>query len=363
MSTPPGRAGIILEKILDTSPTGILVLNRDDEIALANDRAVELLGAAEEEELIGLPYDASQWEVVDSDGEPLSDDELPYREVLESRGPVYARELGLTNVEGERVWISISLAPILDDGSVAGVVASFTDVSELRATQQSLSEQRERLEAIASVIAHDLRNPLGIINGYVQLIEETGDLQHLDDIRAATDRMETIIDDMLTLARVGTKAVETEPVELSSAAEAAWRNVETADATLVSDSEMVLAADRSLLLQLLENLLRNSVEHGSTSNRPEADDSVEHAGTDVTVTVDALSDGDGFLVEDDGPGIPPDQRTEVFSFGYSGESEGTGLGLAIVQQIADVHGWTVSVEEGTDGGARFELRNVERPSS
>jgi PAS domain S-box-containing protein len=348
MSTPPGRVGIILEKILETSPTGIVVLNGNHEIALANDRAVGLLGAADEDELIGVRYDAADWKPLDSSGDPLPGDELPYAEVLESREPVYAREIGITNAAGERQWLSVGLAPILEDDAVAGVVASFNDVTELRSTQQSLSKQRERLEAISSVIAHDLRNPLGIIDGYAELIQETGELEHLAQIRTAVDRMEAIIDDMLTLARVGAQAVETEPVELEEAVETAWGNVGTDAATLVCATGATFEADRSLLLQLFENLFRNSVEH---------------AGTDVTVTADALPDGDGFLVEDDGPGIPPGQRADVFSFGYSSESEGTGLGLAIVRQVADVNGWEVAVEDGTDGGARFEIRGVEPPAA
>lgn len=348
MSTPPGRAGIILEKILDTSPTGIVVLNGDGEVALANDRAVDLLGAADENELLGVRYDAADWNPLDSSGDPLSDDELPYAEVLESKEAVFAREIGITNVAGEQQWLSVGLAPILEEDEVAGVVASFNDVTELRSTQQSLSKQRERLEAISSVIAHDLRNPLGVINGYVELIEETGELEHLAKIRTAVDRMEAIIDDMLTLARVGAQAAETEPVGLEGVVESAWGNVGTDAATLVCATEARLEADRSLLLQLLENLFRNGVEH---------------AGADVTVTVDSLPDGNGFLVEDDGTGIPPDQRADVFSFGYSSESEGTGLGLAIVEQIADVHGWEVSIGDGTDGGARFEIRRVEQPAS
>jgi PAS domain S-box-containing protein len=348
MSTPPGRAGIILEKILDTSPTGIVVLNGDGEVALANDRAVDLLGAADEDELIGVRYDAADWDPLDSSGDPLADGELPYAEVLESKEPVYAREIGITNAAGEQQWLSVGLAPILEDDEVVGVVASFNDVTELRSTQQSLSKQRERLEAISSVIAHDLRNPLGVIDGYAELIEETGELEHLEQIRAAVDRMEAIIDDMLTLARVGAQAVETESVELEAAAETAWRNVGRAQATMRCAPEATFEADRSLLLQLLENLFRNSVEH---------------AGADVTVTVDALPDGSGFLVEDDGPGVPPDKRADVFSFGYTSESEGTGLGLAIVDQIADVHGWEVSIEDGTEGGARFEIRGVEQPAS
>jgi signal transduction histidine kinase len=67
----------------------------------------------------------------------------------------------------------------------------------------------------------------------------------------------------------------------------------------------------------------------------------------------------GFFVEDDGPGIPEEMREKVFEAGYSSEEEGTGLGLSIVGTIAEAHGWTVSVTEGREGGARFELTGVD----
>jgi signal transduction histidine kinase len=64
----------------------------------------------------------------------------------------------------------------------------------------------------------------------------------------------------------------------------------------------------------------------------------------------------GFYIEDDGPGVPPDDRTDVFENGYTTEENGTGFGLSIVQTIFEAHGWNVSLTEGTEGGARIETR-------
>lgn len=100
--------------------------------------------------------------------------------------------------------------------------------------------------------------------------------------------------------------------------------------------------DRSRLQQLLENLIRNSIEH---------------AGEEVTVTVGALEDG--FYVEDDGPGIPADERDEEFAAGHSTSEGGTGFGLRIVQQVVEAHDWSIQLTEGSDGGARFEITGVE----
>jgi signal transduction histidine kinase len=92
----------------------------------------------------------------------------------------------------------------------------------------------------------------------------------------------------------------------------------------------------------LENLFRNAIEHG---------------GEDVTIRVGGLSDG--FYVEDDGPGVPEDARDEVFEVGYSTSPDGTGFGLNIVKEIAEAHNWEITLTEGTTGGARFEITNVE----
>jgi signal transduction histidine kinase len=90
--------------------------------------------------------------------------------------------------------------------------------------------------------------------------------------------------------------------------------------------------------QLLENLFGNAVEHG---------------GPEVAITVGEVADG--FYVSDDGPGIPPAERTAIFEPGYSTNSDGTGLGLSIVERVAEAHGWAVRITESESGGARFEI--------
>jgi signal transduction histidine kinase len=75
----------------------------------------------------------------------------------------------------------------------------------------------------------------------------------------------------------------------------------------------------------------------------------------VTVRVGPLPDRTGFYVADDGVGIPPEKREEVFEYGYTSSTDGTGFGLAIVTDLAAVHGWSVALTESAAGGARFEF--------
>jgi signal transduction histidine kinase len=145
----------------------------------------------------------------------------------------------------------------------------------------------------------------------------------------------------LTLARGESIVTDTGEVDLRTVTTEAWGYVDTAEATLtVADEVQTVTADGERLTQLFENLFRNAVEHG---------------GSDVTVTVGKLDGDDGFYVEDDGRGIPPEKRTKVFDHGVTSTEGGTGFGLSIVADIAKAHGWSVSVTEGTDGGARFEF--------
>lgn len=237
--------------------------------------------------------------------------------------------------------------------------------------ERELERNNERLEAFASVVAHDLRNPLNVVQGRVDLFAETGDPSHVEAIGDAADRMETIVADVLELARDGETDVDAESVKLTDVVERAWRHVETREVDLDVGFLPSVQGDPDRLARLFENLFRNCVEHGSTSNRTSPDDgveygstaprsqaredSVEHGGATVAVRVGMLDDEEGFFVEDDGPGIPPDERDAVFDEGFTG-GDGTGIGLAIVSQIATAHGWTVAATAGEAGGARFEFR-------
>jgi PAS domain S-box-containing protein len=216
---------------------------------------------------------------------------------------------------------------------------------QLRARERELTRQNDRLEELTSVVSHDLRNPLNVASGRLELVRQECDSEHLDTIARAHERMETLIDDLLALARHGEAASEIDSVDLATLTENCWRNVATGTATLAVDIDRRIRADRSRLKQLLENLIRNAVEHG---------------GEDVTVSIGEL--GDGFYVEDDGPGIPENARDDVFDVGYSTTEDGTGFGLSIAKQVADAHGWTIRVTDSSGGGARFEIRGVEIPA-
>ena len=215
---------------------------------------------------------------------------------------------------------------------------------ERERAEAQLQRERDRHEEFTSVVSHDLRNPLNTAMGHVELVGVDDD-DHLAAVKDSLSRMETLIDDLLTLARDGTQVEDLTAVNLADLSREAWGTAETRNAELtVTADRVVVRADRSRLRQLLENLFRNAVDHG---------------GTDVTVRVGPLAGASGFFVEDDGPGIPASEREEVFDSGFTTTDDGTGFGLRIVEEIAAAHAWTVTVGEGSEGGARFEIGGVE----
>jgi signal transduction histidine kinase len=164
-------------------------------------------------------------------------------------------------------------------GAGLGLVVGGYDV-RIQEARAKLAEKTRRLDEFASIVSHDLRNPLNVAQGYVELAQETGDLSDLGVVADAHDRMDAILADMLALAQNGDQAVSPTTVDLATAAEEAWAMVATGDATLTVTADVTIHADRGRLKTLFENLFRNSVEHGSTGHRSQApEDSVEHGST------------------------------------------------------------------------------------
>ncbi|GAA0508864.1 PAS fold-containing protein [Halorubrum aquaticum] len=273
--------------------------------------------------------------------------------------PAYER-FGLGTYIGGRVEIDGELSGTLCFADTDARKEPFSDLQktfvelltrwvsyelERERTQAQLQRERDRLEEFASVVSHDLRNPLNTAAGHLELLAAESDSEHVEPVQRSLSRMETLIEDLLALARDGVRVEALAEIGLAELVSDAWSTAETADAELTVELDRTrIRADESRLRQLLENLFRNAVEHG---------------GDDVSVRVGTLGDASGFYVEDDGPGIPEDDCERAFEAGYSTSDEGTGFGLSIVEEIVAAHDWTVTAGESESGGARFEIDGVE----
>jgi PAS domain S-box-containing protein len=293
-----------------------------------------------------LEYDAAEtigdtvWEYIHPDDrERLKNTLEAWVATPGATGPVQYRA---RHADGSWRWMEANGNNQLENPAVGGYVVTSRDVTERTEYEQGLEAQNERLEEFASIVSHDLRNPLGVVEGRLELAQEACESDHLHEARGALERSQALIDDLLTIAREGDRAAEFDPVDLADVARCCWETVETDRATLEVARTPVVRADRSRLKQLFENLHRNAVEHG---------------GADVTVHVGGMEGG--FYVADTGPGIPDSEREAVFEAGYSTSDGGTGFGLRIAEEVADAHGWEIAVTESERGGARFEITGVE----
>ena len=298
----------------------------------------------------------------DVSGTSLGDALADYPDLL---AEVSASDPGLVTVEtsaGTRHF-DVQKSDLRDErGRRLGDLVLCHDVTERQRQRRELERQNEQLDRFASLVSHDLRNPLDVAIGRTTVLGELVDSEeareHVAELEAAHTRMREIIHDVLTLAQKGRNIDETSAVDLAAVAEAAWSHVDTAGASLSVRADATVCADPARLEQVFENLFRNSVEHAATSGRGHPDGDQDRPGS-VTVTVGELAGGDGFYVADDGRGVPDDVANSVFEAGVSGDGGGTGLGLAIVRSIAAAHGWKSEVNTAEAGGARFEFRGVE----
>jgi len=318
--------------LAEAFPNGIVTLFDENlEYTLVAGQAFDYLPVSPDDVTGKTPHDA--W------GGDVADD-------LESlcRGALDGEKRSVETAYADREWV-VYAVPLTDEtGRVFAGMTMAQNITERKENQRRLETQNERLESFASMLAHELRNPVNIGQIYSRQLPADANAEAVDYVTEAFDRIENMIDVMLVLAR-GQRAVDKKTaIDLASVTREAWADIDARDATLdVELDHMTIEADETYLRHLFRNILENAVEHG---------------GDDVTVTVGALPDG--FYVADDGTGIPADERETIFDEGYTTASDGggTGLGLAFVQKLADVYGWDYAVVDSVAGGARFEFTDV-----
>lgn len=335
-------APIARSEVVTNLEDGVLVADADHRIVDSNPVAREIF-ARDRDGLVG----ASIGDVIPADVDSVIDGSRGRGDVDKTTEDAETTQFSL---DGGRSYYDLSISPIDDGrGYPAGWTIVVHDVTERVRRERELERKNRKLDEFASVVSHDLRNPLTVSKGYLDLLEEEYETAYVRAVAESHERMEQLIDDVLTLARQGQSGLDPEPVALGDVASEAWSTVETAGATLSVADERTIDADRTQLRQLLENLFRNAVDHGGRSEAGTGD-------RELTVTVGALEGG--FFVADSGAGFEG-EPDEVFESGYTTSEDGTGLGLSIVADICEAHGWSVTATEGEDGGARFEIRGID----
>ncbi|PSP54538.1 hypothetical protein BRC82_10180 [Halobacteriales archaeon QS_1_67_19] len=323
-------------RFVEAVPVAIVTCDANGRIVFANEAAAEQSGMGGD--LVGT----SALELVHADDRDEVADRL--HRVLERREAVPPTEIRLETGDGVTCHAITTGVPITNEDEPAGQFV-LTDITERKRYEQQLNEtvteleaSNERLDSFASMLAHELRNPLNVAEIYLQQIED--DSTAADRVSDALDRIEGMIDVLLMLAKGSDAVSKGQALALADIATDAWEMLDTRAASLDVETTRVVRADENQIRHLLENVFENALEHG---------------GEGVTVRVGDLPSG--FYVEDDGPGITADERDDVFEADYSTE-EGLGLGLTFVARLADAYGWDCEATESEAGGARFEFTGV-----
>ena len=202
--------------------------------------------------------------------------------------------------------------------------------------------ERSELEIYAGVLSHELRNYLHKAQSYLEFGEAAGGGDYLKHVQDAHQDIESVLHKAEAVAKREVPSEQREVVSVGVTAENARRRLDAEQMKLEFDEPGNVRANPELLDLLIENLIRNAIQN---------------VGEDVTVTIGGLDDG--FYVMDDGPGIPAEIRDRLFEWGFSPGEGGEGIGLAIVKRIVEAHGWRITVTDGDDGGARFEIRDID----
>ncbi|SFG41763.1 PAS domain S-box-containing protein [Halopelagius inordinatus] len=341
LTIEPVARDVLFEEFTDP----VVVLDGEGRVADYNAAAETLCRGSGGELAVGEPYRTACPE--------LASVVSPGRRPDARGGDTRTEEVTITR-DDERIHYSVRVSPLSADATL-GHALVFRDVTDLATYRRELERQNEQLDQFARTVTHDLRNPLNVAQGYLELVSADveaaadGDLTDAESaalrdafetVTRTHERMREIVEDIQTLARKGKSVEETERLSFGAVAREAWQTVETGDATLLVAGDGELVADRSRLVSVFENLFSNSIHH---------------AGRDVTIEVELT--GGGFVVRDDGPGIDADERARVFEYGYTTSRRGNGLGLAIVRTMAESHGWTVSIPGGGPG-ATFAFDGV-----
>jgi len=336
-----------LERTLSASlQSGLLLLDREGRVLALNAVGAELLGttppapgARLEEVLAGQP------ELLDLLAAAVAEGNAPRRQECTVRAggaDRTSRTVGLTVHPLRR-----------DDGGVRGHLVLFADLTEVqrRAEEARLAESLARLGEMAGGVAHELRNSLATLRGYLTLIERRPDEEsiadYLSEIRHEADHLERVLEDFLAFARPGTARVQEFPLTpllRRAAADPSLAGVQVTADTAAADG-VTLRGDPQLLERAVRNLLHNAVQAERESGR----------SGPVEVWAAPSPEGVEVAIQDRGPGLPAEIRERLFHPFATGRRGGVGLGLALAHRIVVLHGGRIRLEDRPGGGTQALL--------
>jgi NtrC-family two-component system sensor histidine kinase KinB len=342
----------VCERILESATDGIVTLDKEGRYTYANGAAERILGVPRES-ILRRTFDQTEWRLSTLKGDPLPDEETPFKRVFNENKGVYGLKAIVERPDGERIVISTSAAPLYDaQGQFDGMVGVLTDVTEEHELQQLNT-------AFHNTVAYDLRIPLTIILENTERLKERirksglGDTawQNVEAILKGARKMQSMILDLVTTARIerGLVPLEKESIDLE---EFVWSLLHKARETLalnrvatqIPQNLPSISADPARLERILLNLLSNALKFSPPERQVILQ--AQQSGGEITISV-----------RDQGEGIAPEDCSRLFKrfFKIRGRQTfgGIGMGLYISRLLVEAHGGRIWVVSKLGEGSTF----------
>ncbi|MDD3320407.1 MAG: PAS domain S-box protein [Paludibacter sp.] len=364
--------------LLTNLEAGIVVHAPDSSIVMNNNRASELLGLSDDQ-LRGKQAVDPYWKFIHEDNTPFTLEEYPVNRIISTKKPFKNLTLGVIQSKNcEISWLTVNGFPVFNNEKIVEIVISFIDISEQIKAQLEIQELNRQLEyrvakrtaeleaannelqSFVYSVSHDLRAPLRSIMGFSEIISR----RHVASLNAegkkyfgfvmeASRNMANLIDDLLHFSRLSKKAVDKEIIELNEIFEQVLQNLnqdilDSKAIIVIPDKLPTIYADSSLILQILSNLISNSIKYHRIGVVPE-----------IIVSVEEDNETSLIKITDNGQGIPKEHQEKIFNIFQrlhsSEEYSGTGIGLSIVKKAVNTLGGKILVESSLNVGSTFTV--------
>ncbi len=324
--------------LFDTITEGVVLIAPDGQVVSANPAAEYILGLTQSE-IEGSYYDNPDWYFLHPDGTPMPREEFATARVMKEKCPVLAVIMGVRRPDGAVFWINVNAVPLLDEtGTLKGIVVTFTDITSRKQAEEQLLQVNQQISLLTDITRHDILNKVTAITGHVSIARKKFSDPGITGLFDTIDTNTKEIKSQIEFTRIYQDLGSQEPQ---------WLNLEylmsqlrvPPQITLQSSLQGIEIYGDPLFKQVFFNLLDNAERHG---------------GHVTTITVSALHSRLGLtiLCEDNGVGIPEDQKKKIFKRGFG---KSTGLGLFLMQEVLGITGMKIR-ENGIKGtGARFEI--------
>jgi PAS domain S-box-containing protein len=330
-----------LEQVTEAMADILIKLDEEGNISMINESVTDILGH-EKGTLEGKPADILLTEPPEEHSSSIMSGTTLLERMLRE-GQVTDVELYFSTADGDAVPMSLSASTLEDDnGMPTGIVCVAKDISERKRAES-------RAAFLHSLLRHDLGNSLQVSKGFLEVLEDEeipdDHQRYVDRSLGAIDDAIELIENVRTLNRIdGSESLR--PVNVAGAIESAVERHQTLrdemDVTVQTDIESASVMGGKLLTEVFANLIENALVHSNADR--------------LAISTDVSEETVSVRIEDDGVGLPEDEKERIFERGYSrGESSGSGLGMYIVNQLVDTYEGDVTVGKSDRGGARFDV--------